>query len=522
MPASPKSNSRFGWILGLGLLARLAAFAWNTRLFGDVNLYALVARQWREIGRLDYPGKFDFFDPAPYLALSTPVSQHPPAWSWLAGLIASAHLGIDEFIGLKLLCLFFGLAVITLGMSLARTLAGDRAAIFTGLVLALHPMLIDFSANGSPYIAVAAGALAVALAVVSDEWNPCLRGVLAGAGAAASCSFHGVGILLIPAGLAGFLFNARPQTRLRVLSAYVGTVALALVPLFLWNEANFGQLLHSSSTFYVQGKLGLISLIDDASGIHYQVGALSWHHAGPYALLALKSSFQFLLHLGLETGFTGLALAAFGTVVLYKNPVRTRAAGLMIVMASIVGPCLGWPEFKYRFLVLLLPFVLILAVVGAMRLASRLRLWKVRLILGASVTGCAAFWITQMALTGSPAKYYAYDLKHLHDYRLMREAADFLRTQPHGVVLSFPRGLDGGVEAMWWHHQPAVLARGFRTPLLKRLVADFRPDYLLLSPGETEKLAAIAPDAVLLFENAGYLVYRRTPAGAATNETIVR
>jgi 4-amino-4-deoxy-L-arabinose transferase-like glycosyltransferase len=503
----PKFKSWLARIVALGAVVRLCAFTWNTRLFGDVNLYALVARQWRESGSLDYPAKFDFFASAPYLALNTPVSQHPPAWSWLAGLIASAGLGLDEFAALKLLCLFFGLALIILGMSIARTLAGNRAAVGTGLVLALHPMLVDYSANGSPYIAVAACVLAVIHALLVSECSVWLRGALAGTAAALACNFHGVGLLLIPSGFMGLALIAAPATRLRMLSGFTLASALLVIPLFAWNTAHFGSLLHSTSTFYLQGKLGLVHMVEDSTGIHYQVGELGWRHLGPYARLAFKSSLQFILHLGLETGFTSLLLAGFGCLTLKKNLSRNQLAAAALVVLTLIAPCLGWPEFKYRFLVLALPLVVILAVLGFEANRSSLR----RPFAVFALAGCTVFWVVQMALTGSPAKYYAYDLKHRDDYRLMKEAATFLGKQPHGVVLSFPSPLDGGVEAVWWHHQPAVLARGFTKSRLQRLNVDFQPAYLLLSPDRRDQVETIAPDATLCFENNGYLVYRRTP-----------
>ena len=528
-PTAPAHSRSWLWpLLGVGLLVRLAAWVWNDRLFGDVNLYALVARQWSETGRLDYPGKFDFFDPTPYLALSSPVSQHPPAWSWLAGLIAALPVGLDEFAALKLLSLLAGLAVIVLGMGLARRLAPGQphAATAVGVVLALHPMLVDFSANGSPYMGVAAGALAVAVAVVSTERAWWWRGLLAGVGAGAAWNFHGAGLLLAPAGLLALALNARSAAQhppcsemtesfrssayaLLLLGAYLLGLGLLLAPLFAWNQTHFGHLLHSTSTYYLQGKLGLVALVEDAGGLHYQVRALDWTHLVPYLRLALTSAGQFLLHLGLETGVVGLGLAILAATTLYRREVRQRRAllGALGVLVAIVAPCVGWPEFKYRFLVPALPLVLILSTLGGIHLASgatRLRLTPVRALLGLTALACLGFWLVQIALTGSPAKYYAYDREHLRDYRLMREAAAFLKARPAGLVVALPEALDGGTEAAWWHHHPTVNVRGIGAGMLHRLITDFRPAYLLLSP---ERRADAPPGATLSFENQGYLVY---------------
>ena len=496
-------RSTLAVVTGVALIARLLALLWNDRLFGDVNLYALVARHWTQTGRLDYPLKFDYFDPAPYLALSSPVSQHPPAWSWLAGLL-TRHAGLpDAYAALQLLSLLGGLAVVILGTLIALRLGGLRRACWTGLLLALHPLLIDFSANGSPYIAVAAGALAVVLATVSPDRPGWTRALLAATGAAAAWNFHGVGLLLIPAGFIALAIAPSRTSRLPLLAGYLLATTLLVAPLVAWNLQQFGKPLHSTSTFYILGKLGLVSLASDPTGIHFITTAPGWPHLLPYLGLALKSSLLFLLHLGLETGFAGLAFATLGTLVPLRSRDRRTALPLLIITLALALPCLGWPEFKYRFLVLLLPLVLIAATLGFRR--SRLTTF----LATGSVAGCLLFWCVQIALTGSPAKYYAYDREHLADYRLMREASAFLRAQPPGTVLSLPHQLDGGIEACWWHAHPAILARGFPLPVAQRLIADFRPAYLLLSADASP--SELTPTASLLFKNAGYHLYSLPP-----------
>ena len=44
----------------LGILLRVASIWWNDRLLGDVNLFALTAREYAESGELNYPMKYDF------------------------------------------------------------------------------------------------------------------------------------------------------------------------------------------------------------------------------------------------------------------------------------------------------------------------------------------------------------------------------------------------------------------------------------------------------------------------------
>jgi hypothetical protein len=234
---------------------------------------------------------------------------------------------------------------------------------------------------------------------------------------------------------------------------------------------------------------------------------------GPYLSLALSSSGQFLLHLGLETGVFGLGLAAFFGITLWRTPAAQRRSllSLLAVVLAIAAPCLGWPEFKYRFLVLILPFVLILATLGSAQVLAQLRhRAATRALLATTALAGFAFWAVQIALTGSPAKYYAYDREHLRDYQQMRAAADYLKTQPPGVLIAFSDPLDGGTEATWWHHHPTVSVRGVAPGSLHRLIRDFKPTYLLLSPS---RRADVPPSALLRYENAGYLVYA-LPAAA--------
>ncbi|MDD2696519.1 MAG: hypothetical protein PHD58_11400, partial [Anaerolineales bacterium] len=71
-----------------GICLRLASYQWNRRLYGDINLFALTARQFALYGRWEYPMKYDYSPNVPYLTLNTPASQHPPLWPLLGGMTA--------------------------------------------------------------------------------------------------------------------------------------------------------------------------------------------------------------------------------------------------------------------------------------------------------------------------------------------------------------------------------------------------------------------------------------------------
>lgn len=181
-----------------------------------------------------------------------------------------------------------------------------------------------------------------------------------------------------------------------------------------------------------------------------------------------------------------------------------------MVALGVGLPCWLWPSFKYRFLAGLLPLLIMLAAIAAFRIGRSPR-WTVCV-----VVGVFGFWGVQWWLTGSPAKYYAFDLDHQRDYGHMRAAAEVLSRLPPGPVLSFPDALDGGIEAAYWHGHAFVSARGFSEDKLARLARDFHTTYALLSPDRRSFVESCFPRARLLHAGPEYLVYvlADSPTGA--------
>ena len=156
-------------LLAAGLLAivagvslRVVSFTWNDRLQGDVNLFALTAREFAQNGRLHYPMKYEYSDNVDYLALHTPASQHPPLWPLVAGLLGKVLSTDNTFVVLKAMCEVIGAALLAVvaAMGLHRGYRTEAVAALS--CLALSPMLVDFSANGSSY---GASALILLLAI---------------------------------------------------------------------------------------------------------------------------------------------------------------------------------------------------------------------------------------------------------------------------------------------------------------------------------------------------------------------
>ena len=75
-------------LLGLSFGLRAWAFQWNDQLQGDVNLFALTAREFRDTGELRYPIKYEFSDQVPYCETRSVASQHPPLFPFVGGWLA--------------------------------------------------------------------------------------------------------------------------------------------------------------------------------------------------------------------------------------------------------------------------------------------------------------------------------------------------------------------------------------------------------------------------------------------------
>jgi hypothetical protein len=497
------------WIglIVVALVTRLIAVYWNAdRLFGDVNLFAIAAQQWQETGKLEYPGKYDYSEKAAYLALTSPASQHPPAWSWLGGNLATLLGTSRTYFALQIWSLIGGMLLVSAGMWLGVLLGGKRAALICGGALALHPYLIDYSANGSPYLWIGLAAFVVLSSTLDKRLNPVAAGALAGLATGVAASVHGAGIALLPFGLVALLAS-QTENKFRRSAAYVVTAGMVLLPTCLWMHAQFGQWWHTNTTDYVFGKLGLISRIHDELGIRVVRGEMDLEHYAEALVLAAGSSLRYARYLACELGWLGVAGVAAGAAVLFRNP-ETGTRTWLVFLLLILGvglPCWLWPSFKFRFLAGLLPLCVWLAAFAAAR-AERIPRWA-----GPAILGIAGFWAAQWIATGSPAKYYAFDLDHRRDYAAMRDAARVLESRPPGSVLTFTRVLDGGVEAAYWHGQKIIAARGFTVADLLRLNADFSPDYALVPPARRAVIEDNFPHAILLHEGAAHLVYSLRP-----------
>ena len=138
-------------LLLVGAVLRVWSFEWNDRVQGDIGLFALAAREFADSGQMEYPIKYEFSDRADYCSPRSVVSQHPPLFPWAAGLFARVTPGDETFFWLKILSELG--AILLLGWLALRALRSPGAGTLVPLgLVVLSPALVDFSANGSPYV----------------------------------------------------------------------------------------------------------------------------------------------------------------------------------------------------------------------------------------------------------------------------------------------------------------------------------------------------------------------------------
>lgn len=141
-----------GWRCRLPAGLRLSSLRWNDRLQGDVNLFALTAREFVLHDRLAYPMKYESSDHVEYRALHSPASQHPILWPLLAGVAGKTFSSDATFVVLKALCFVVGVGLLFVVAVAGRRRSRQVEPPVAVLLMATAPMLVDFSVNGSSYI----------------------------------------------------------------------------------------------------------------------------------------------------------------------------------------------------------------------------------------------------------------------------------------------------------------------------------------------------------------------------------
>lgn len=511
------SSRRFTLALAAGLLVlgaclRLAAFQWNTRLYGDVNLFALTARQFALYGRWEYPMKYDFSPNLPYLTLSTPASQHPPLWPLLGGVLARFGGTEDTFSVLK------GIGVLAgFGMLLATWVLGSRLRpkneLLAGLaLLTFSPILVDFSGNGSPYIFLATLLCLASFLLEELPSGKPIYYIQAGLLCAVGYLTHSI-LLFLP--LAFIFFLIRPQGTQRNHLLKRGLLfglflALPLVPWMLWNLQHFGKPAYSYSIYYIFEQLGMLktSLVD--GGIFRQI-----HFDLPvsqvvqeYALHFAKASWALLSNYLLAMGPFTLVLLAIGFQALYDKRRWSLGAILLPTFLYALSVAL-WITYKYRFLTPLLPAGYLLAGAGFNALLEGGR-WR-RALAWLCLLGGLAWMAPAYLQTGHSLYYGKETAPHNRTYDDIFPAVDALQQAPPGVVLGYAEALDGGIETVYWAQMPFIAGRGFGKTELRRLAVDFKVNYIWADQTTQPVVVAAFPQSRVLARSGPFVVLELPP-----------
>jgi hypothetical protein len=499
-------------IAALAIGLRVASLGWNDRLQGDVNLFALTAREVARNGRLVYPMRYEYSDHVPYLSFETPATQHPPLWPFSAGLLARALGSDDTFAVLKGLSFVAGLLLL---WSVLRIGRGRAAWLLALLFMAVSPLLVDYSANGSPYAAIA-------LALLRASWllarlEPERLGAAAGAGVLASLTVQAHGMALFLPLAFGVPLLLRRAFRATFVFAATGT--LVALPFVVWNMRTFGSPFYSNAPHFLWMKLGLVT-----EGLSAGRVTLLASGVNSGALLASYGTIVWANLVELAKGVWGelgpfcLLLCAAGALRLWASAPRAVRAGA-VVYGVVAATMVLWGTVRLtRFLVPLLPALLVLAGVGAVWLwhRGRAQAWAA----GVLVIGTIGFDIPAY-FERPPTRYYVDDANYAEDYRRMRSLAAQLAKLPPGPVLGYSMSLDGGIETVYFHRFPFVRGRRFDgsglldPEVLQRLVHDFGVRYVWVDTATRRDARHLFRDATPRLRNARYAVLELPVAEAA-------
>lgn len=499
-----------------GFLLRAWSWEWNDQLQGDVNLFALTAREFAESGSLRYPIKYEFSDRVDYCETRSVASQHPPLFPLAAGLLAKA-LGTDEtYPLLKLLSELGGFALLAL-LAARGASASDSGASTALLLAAVSPMLVDFSGNGSPYAWSGLLLLVATLLVWRLRAGRALDFVLAGAVAGVAPQIHPA-LLAIPASLALVAMLRWRRVPPRCALAFAGVGGIVAAPWLAWNLRHFGSPFYSYNPHVLWTNLGAAQ-----EGIYGDVVTWRWSEASWGVVAsnawdtALRSGIEMLGGILMDGGPGAFVLASL-TIwsVLTTAPRKALESALpALLYLALVLPF----EFRDRFVVPLLP-VFYLAAGRGFAIASR----SGRRSLGGLCVVTSLAWMAPAYFESPPARYYSDDAARRNANALMVPVAESLARLEDGPVLGYSRVLDGGIDAVYYHRKLLIRGMAHGRPreehfgdLARKLARDFRVRYVWTDLFLKPEVELIFPGARTVLGNGGFFVFElpqgRDPAG---------
>jgi hypothetical protein len=491
----------------VGIILRIASFGWNDRLHGDVNLFALTAREFAQSGDFYYPIKYEYSDFTEYRVLRSPASQHPPLWPYVAGLLAKLFSIQDTFSVLKAISEVVGVlllvGVVCFGVYAKRL----EEALVSVSGLALSPLLVDFSANGSLYILLALLMILVTFLIKAFDCKKIDHYALAGLLCGVGLQVHSA-MVVLPLCFFALGFSKLVQIKWHGAITFVAVGLLTVTPWMVWNYYHFGRPFYSYSMYHLLRKLGVAHTgVYDGIVTTRITGSVDRQVLGLYISLFFKNAAAFVRQYLLEIGPFCLALAVIGLIQVFKSSKRFFFA-LVFPSFLYVMIIFLWATYRYRFLVPALPVAYMAASVGFVELYRDTRAKSV--FLKAFVIACLAgtiMWGGPSFFQEPPTKYYQYEDMHALQYEEMRTLAFELREMAPGVVLGYSRTLDGGIETVYWHQLPFVYGRGLEMETIQKLTHDFDVRYIWADQTTVHQVESAFSNAVLVLSGDIYFVF---------------
>lgn len=222
-PACAWFYSQFFVTLLLAVLLRIVALGGDVRFHPDEAFFATFARQAAVHGDWLLPGPLD---KSPLSIYSAALSLHFFAARTIPSGVIDVPLRAGEFAA-RLPNVFAGLLLVALVTALARRVSGERAALLAGLLVALSPYALVFSA--AAFTDMLLVTLATAALWLATRDRPAASGAFLALAVAAKQQ----AILLLPLVL-GLLWASHRLDRVRLLRFGVA-LALGIGGLLLWD-----------------------------------------------------------------------------------------------------------------------------------------------------------------------------------------------------------------------------------------------------------------------------------------------
>jgi hypothetical protein len=394
--------------------------------------------------------------------------------------------------------------------------SGWRAeALIAAAAVAVAPLLVDFSANGSPYILSTKLVLLSSLLLARFRYDRLWHYVLAAVICAVGLLAHGAMIGLVAAfGLAGLLHWR--EVRWRGVAVFGVVLLVGMSPWIAWNLLHFGTPLYSFSTYYVPIKLGMVR-----EGIYGDVISLrevsGWNAAIVlrYARLIVRSTVVFLYHYLFEIGPFCAVLIFAGLWASVRTNWRT-ALVFVLPTALYAITIFLLPAYNTRYLLPVLPLSFGLAALGFTTLfrgGARRRAAALSLIVGTLLWGVPRYF------QQPPTQYYLNDAQYAANYAKMRALAEELAREEPGVTLGYAGSLDGGLETIYWAGVPyvrgggsnaedsgSVAANDYQVRKLQKLAQDFDARYIWADAQTLPTIQRAFPDVQVKLQHDPYYV----------------